>query len=97
MERTEETLDYHEGELVSLLKEYHLFDPMIWIHQPLALYNPKEMVEVRHKLIVRRQKLRKQMEFNTHNAEHAQEIIKELVGDYPQYANEILKMLSDSE
>lgn len=97
MERTEETLDYHEGELVRMLKEYHLFDPMIWIHQALALYNPKEMVEVRHKLILRRQKLRKQMEFNTTNANNAQEIIKDLVGDYPMYANEILKMVSDYE
>lgn len=97
MERTEENLDYYEGELVRQLKEYRLFDPMIWPNQALALYNPKEMVEVRHRLIMRRQKLREQMKFNTQNAEHAQKIIKDLVGDYPHYANEILKMLSDYE
>lgn len=97
MERTAENLDYYEGELVRKLKEYHLFDPFIWLHQAEAIYNPKEMVEVRHQLIVRRQKLRKQMEFNTQNATDAQNIIKELVGDYPQYANEILKKVSDYE
>lgn len=97
MERTEENLDYHEQELISVLKEFHLFDPMVWLHQAIALYNPNEMVEVRHGLIVRRQKLRKQMEFNRENAEKAQKIIKDLVGEYPKYANEILIMVSDYE
>ena len=97
MEATEENLDFHEQTLVSDLKKHHLFDPLIWIHQAIALCNPKEMVEVRHQLIVRRQKLRKQMEFNTNNADNAQKEIKEMVGDYPHYANEILKMVSDYE
>lgn len=97
MDRAEEDLDFHEEALVERLKKHHLFDPMVWLHQPLALMNNKEMVEVRHGLIMRRQKLRKQMEFNNHNAEAAQEEIKGLVGDYPHYANEILKMVSEYE
>ncbi len=95
MRRTEENLDYHESELVEMLKECKLFDPMIWIHRAVALYNPKEMVEVRHDLILQRQKLRKQMEFNKETADRAESIIGEIVGDYPAYANEILKMVSD--
>jgi hypothetical protein len=55
------------------------------------------MVEVRHALITRRQKLRKQMEFNTQNAEQAQQQVRELVGEYPEYAKEILQMVSDYE
>lgn len=42
---------------------------MIWLHQTGAILDPKEMVEVRHAMILRRQQLRKQMEFNTDNAE----------------------------
>lgn len=49
---------------------------MIWLHQTGAILDPKEMVEVRHAMILRRQQLRKQMEFNTDNAEKAQEQIK---------------------
>lgn len=97
MVRTEENLDFHEQELIKLLKKYNLHDPYIWIHQSQALYNPKEMVEVRHSLIARRQKVRRQIEFNTEHANKAQTIIKELVGDYPQYANEILKLVSKWE
>lgn len=94
MEKTEEDLDYHETKLIDRLKEYHLFDPHIWMHQAQAICNPKEMVEVRHGLILRRQKLRKQMEFNTINANRAQEEVKTLVAEYPAHANEILKMVS---
>jgi len=97
MEDTEETLDYYEEQLVKQLNEHKLYDSRVWIHQPIALMNPKEMVEVRHSLIVQRQKLRKQMEFNTQNEKKAQQEIESLVGDYPAYANEVLKMVSDYE
>ena len=97
MIRTEENLDYHEQELVRMLRKYNLFDPFVWLRQAQALYEPKEMVEVRHSLIMRRQKIRRQIEYSTQNAQRAQNIIKDLVGDYPQYANEILKMVSDWE
>ena len=70
---------------------------MIWLHQTGAILDPKEMVEVRHAMILRRQQLRKQMEFNTDNAEKAQEQIKKLVTEYPKYAAQILKMVSAYE
>ncbi len=90
-------LSFSQEQLVQLLRKYRLFDPLIWLHQTEAILNPKEMVEVRHALITRRQKLRKQMEFNTQNAEQAQQQVRELVGEYPEYAKEILKMMSDYE
>ena len=37
------------------------------------------------------------MEFNTDNAEKAQEQIKKLVTEYPKYAAQILKMVSAYE
>lgn len=99
-ERIEEAmqdLTYGQEQLVKLLRKYKLHDPLIWIHQVEALLDPKEMVEVRHALITRRQKIRKRMEFNTKNAENAQNQIKEMVADYPQYAKETLVMVSDFE
>ncbi len=94
---TMKDLNFSQEQLVRILRKYKLHDPLIWLHQVDAILEPKEMVEVRHALITRRQKLRKQMEFNTENAESAQRQVRELVGDYPQYAKEILKMVSDYE
>lgn len=94
---TMKDLNFSQEQLVRILRKYKLHDPLIWLHQVDAILEPKEMVEVRHALITRRQKLRKQMEFNTENAESAQRLVRELVGDYPQYAKEILKMVSDYE
>lgn len=90
-------LSFGQEQMVKLLRRYRLHDPLIWLHQVDALLDPKEMVEVRHALIGRRQKLRKQIEFNTQNAENAQNQIKSMVADYPQYAKETLKIVSDYE
>lgn len=97
MKETMKELSFSQEQLVYLLRKYRLHDPLIWLHQTEAILDPKEMVEVRHALITRRQKLRKQMEFNTENAEKAQQQVRELVGEYPQYAKEILKLVSDYE
>jgi ABC-type lipoprotein export system ATPase subunit len=97
MKEAMKELSFSQEQLVHLLRKYRLHDPLIWLHQTEAILDPKEMVEVRHALITRRQKLRKQMEFNTKNAEQAQQQVRELVGEYPQYAKEILQMVSDYE
>lgn len=88
---------FYEQELVNELRKYNVKDPGIWIHQAEALYNPKEMVEIRHGLIVRRQKLRSQMEYNKAIANHASQEVKDLVEEYPQYAKEILQIVSEYE
>ena len=79
LEQTMQELSFGQEDLIRILKKYRLHDPMIWLHQTGAILDPKEMVEVRHAMILRRQQLRKQMEFNTDNAEKAQEQIKKLV------------------
>ncbi len=90
-------LTYSQEQLVRILRRYKLYDPMIWLHQAQALIDPKEMVEVRHALIQRRQKIRQQLDFNSENAAAAQEQIRSIVAEYPRYAKEILKMVSDFE
>lgn len=97
IKETMKELSFSQDQLVRILQKYRLFDPLIWLHQTEAILDSKEMVEVRHALILRRQKLRKQMEFNTKNAELAQAQVRELVSEYPQYAKEILQMVSDYE
>lgn len=94
IELIESDLEYHQEQLVKILKRHKLFDSIVWIHQPEAILDQKEMVEVRHNLIVRRQNLRKQMEYNKKLGENAGIEIKELVTKYPTYAEEILGKVS---
>ena len=97
MEQVLADLDYHKEEIVKLLKRYRLHDPLIWTCQTEAIIDPREMVEVRHNLITRRQNLRKQMEYNRELAANAQNEIKELANIYPAYASEIARMVEKYE
>lgn len=93
----QQDMDFHQAALVKLLRHCKLADPNIWIHQAIALTDSKEMVEIRHSLIIRRQKLRKQMEYNAKAAQEAQDEIKDIVNQYPEYAQKILDLVSDYE
>lgn len=59
---TNADLEYYVGLLMKALRPYALYDAKIWKNQAEALIDPKEMVEVKHSLLVRRQKLRSRME-----------------------------------
>ena len=60
-------------------------------HQTAAILDKKEMVEIRHNLIIRRQSLRRRMDYNKEMvAGKAQAEIKDLVDKYPKYAAEIV-------
>ncbi len=91
--KTTDDLDYYNRELMGTLRKYNIKDPNFWIHRTIALINPKEMVEVRHELNTRRQKLRKNMEFYQNNMNLVKEEVKELVKEYPEYAKEILDIV----
>ncbi len=93
----EAKLDYYKEQLVRILMRYRVKDPGRWVHQAGALNNAKEMVEIRHELIVRRQSLRKQLEYNQKNAEIAGGEIKAVVAIYPQYQLEISTMVERYE
>lgn len=90
-------MEYSQASLVKVLRRAKLQDPNIWLHQAIALYDNREMVEIRHSLILRRQKLRSQMQYNTDMAQNAQDEISGVVESYPQYAQTILDLVSDYE
>lgn len=92
-----EDLSYHKRTLISILRRFQLYDPEIWIHQTAALVDKKEMVEIRHGLIDRRQKLRTQMEYNKRLATEAQKEITQTIEDYPQFRAEIVEMVERME
>lgn len=93
-EKLKEELEYYYEKLIAVLKRYRIQDPEIWTHQAQALLDPREMVEVRHALIARRQKLRQQLEYNQDVAKGAKDKIEELRRRYPKYASEISAITS---
>ena len=93
----QEDMDINQQSLISLLRRCKVHDPNIWIYQAEALIDNREMVEIRHDLIIRRQKLRKQMEYNAKIAQEAQNEVKDIVERYPEYAKKILNMVDDYE
>lgn len=90
-------MDENQTALISLLRRCKIQDPSIWLRQAQALIDSKEMVEIRHNLIIRRQKLRKQMEYNARIAQEAQDEVKDIVEKYPEYAEKLLELVSDYE
>ena len=90
--RTTGMLGRATDQLTVILAGIGMHDAEIWQNQLEALYNPKEMVEVRHNLNVRRQKLREQIEFNIKKIDEAKKNIAEFAKDNPQYANDILEI-----
>lgn len=96
--KAELDLDYNQQELLQILKRYQIKDPAIWLHQTEAILDHKEMVEIRHNLIIRRQSLRRRMDYNKEIvAGTSQRDIKELVEKYPQYAKEIMATVEEYE
>lgn len=93
-ERTNEDLEYFTSRLIRDLHAYHLYDAKIWIHQTYALLEKKEMVEVKHELLVRRQKLRDRIEAQIANIQNAKHEIEKLIKDYSQHENEIREVLN---
>lgn len=71
--------------------------PMLWLHQAEAVVDHREMVELRHELVARRQGLRKRISYNNENREAAKNQVKDLVTKYPNYATEILDIVESYE
>ena len=96
--QAEKQLDQCQKELLHELRRFQIKDPMVWLHQIEALLDKKEMIEIRHNLIIRRQSLRRRMDYNKEViAGKAQAEIKDLVEKYPKYAKEILGIVGQYE
>ena len=92
-ENTNEELEYFNDKLMLLLHRYRLYDTKVWIYQTQALLDKKEMVEVKHELLVRRQKLRATMESQIANIRKAQTDIVKIVKEHPGDEKEIKDIL----
>ena len=95
---SEAELDECQQKFLHELRRYQVKDAAIWLHQTEAILDKREMVEIRHKLIIQRQSLRRRMDYNKEVvATKAQNEIKDLVEKYPKYAKEILEIVDEYE
>ncbi|MFA9464264.1 MAG: hypothetical protein ACERKN_08200 [Velocimicrobium sp.] len=79
--------------LLEELNEYQLFDREVWGHQALAIIDKREMVEVRHRLNVRRQKLRDNLDYNAKTYTKNKQEIFDFMDENKQMQEEIRDIL----
>lgn len=80
--------EVHRSAIIKELRRVGVVDTGIWVLQPQALVDKKEMVEVRHSLNVRRQKLREHIDYNMKQKEKNETAIVQFVKEHPEYAEE---------
>ncbi len=85
--------EYYQKQLLSVLSGCRVKYPDRWLYQIKALNDEREMVEIRHDLIIRRQRVREQMDYNRKLAEDAKQEIEDIAKLYPEYASEIIELL----
>lgn len=86
--------EYYIMQLLETLSRFRVRYPQRFTARVDALLNRHELVEMRHELIVRRQALRKQMDYNNEVVSNAREEIMSVARLYPEYAEEIAEMVN---
>jgi len=79
--------------LTKLLFHYGVKDPDIWSKQSAALIDSREMVEVKHSLNVRRQKLREQIAYNEELRLSGLKDIREMLKANPELRDQVKREL----
>lgn len=93
--QTNEDLNYYYDKLVGLLKKCSLYDSRIWIEQPQALIEPKEMVEIKHNLLVRRQKLRSKIAYNLEMVKKGRQEVDRMVKANQEVSPQLLDVIRE--
>lgn len=92
-QKNTELLNQYSEVLMEVLGELDVTDTEIWVYQAIAILDPKEMVEIRHRLNTRRQKLRERIDYNTQLKEMGIEEIEKLIQQKPEYRTEVIEIL----
>lgn len=84
-----ELLERYNAALVECLQRLGLKDAEVWVYQPEAIVDAREMVEVRHHVNERRRKVKERVENAGKGFELAEKELKEFTLSYPQFAVEM--------
>ena len=91
--KTNQDLNYYYDKLLAILRKCHLYGVRVWIDQPQALVESKEMVEIKHNLIVRRQKLRSKIALNLDTVKRERKEIDKMMKARPDVDSRALEMV----
>ena len=95
--KTAESIDFYTEEIIRELKKNGVSDAAVWGYQIEALVEPKEMVEVRHRLNVRRQKLRQRIDYNNNQEDMVRKSLRAFRERHVAYDSETLLVLAKNE
>mgnify|MGYP001233824727 FL=1 len=88
-------LEYYYERLINELKRFGVNDAEIWIYQPSAILDSREMVEIRHRLNVRRQKLRERIDTYQKQKEEAAKNIISMIKACPERKDDAIRILDE--
>lgn len=83
--------------LIMELDKMNLYDSSVWPSQVDAIVDGKNMMQIRHTLNVRRQKLKESITFNTTTLENCKKRIENLIEKNPIIAKDIIAILERYE
>ncbi|MBO6107987.1 MAG: hypothetical protein J6P16_01125 [Eubacterium sp.] len=89
-------IEENHDKLIETLKKIGVRDREIWFVQVKALVDPSEMVEVRHDLNLRRQKLRDQLDYNTGVMTECLNEMDRIRVKKPEYEKDVERILAQT-
>lgn len=78
---------------MDFLNKKKLYDPKVWRFQADALVRQEEMVEVKHRLVQRRQKIRDQIDSNMNAVKLERDEIDRIMKEHNFYVPEIIEII----
>ncbi|SES64457.1 coiled-coil domain-containing protein [[Clostridium] polysaccharolyticum] len=82
-------LNFYNNALIKELRQRNIKDCDIWIYQAAALIDNREMVEIRHRLNERRQKLRERIDFNYKVQNNGLSMLKNSMEKKPEWKQKV--------
>ncbi len=95
--KTSDELVYYSDRLVRQLESHSLYDSRIWLHYVNAIVDKKDMVELKHGLILRRQRVRQQMEDQTLHIRDLKDEVEDMLHGSNQQEQQLQKILDRIE
>ena len=91
--KNNDDLEFFNGRLIRLLSKVNLYDRKIWLNQTKALVDENEMVEIKHNLVKRRQKIRNHIDENRKIVRNERNEIDHLMEEHQHYVPEIVEII----
>lgn len=88
--KTSDELNYYSKSLIDFLHRLRLYDSRVWINHANAIVDSRELVELKHNLLARRQKIRGRIEYSIRSIE---DMKKEVIRNMDQMGNQAPQIL----